>query len=89
MLQYDDSFVFLKKWHRVAAAFIAALTAYNYLLPWPPGDRNRFATGVFGAASFSLMAIFGNRNRGARLLSFVTLLIFIAALFNKLVGHSA
>lgn len=89
MFQHDESFVFLKKWHRAVSAFIAFLMVYNYLIPWPPPNRNQLAIGFFGSVSFALMAIFGNRVRGARLLSAITLLIFIAALFNKLVGHGA
>ena len=89
MFHYDESFVFLKKWQRVISALIATLMVYNYLLPWPPPSRNQLAIGLFGAVSFSLMAIFGNRVRGTRLLSAVTLLIFFVALVNKLVGHSA
>lgn len=89
MFDYDESFVCLKRWHRFGCAFIAFLTTCNYLLPWPPTDRNGFAIGFFGTISFSLMAIFGNRNRGARLLSFMTMLIYILALLNKLVDHGA
>lgn len=88
MFQYDDSFVFLKRWQRIAAAFIASLIVYSYLLPWPPPNRNQFAIGFFGAVSFYLMAIFGNRVRGARLLSFVTLVIYILALLGKLTGRN-
>ena len=89
MVKLDASFVFLSAWQRVVCAVIAVLTFYNYLFPWPPINNNQFAMGFFGVLGWSLMAIFGNKVRGGRLLTCVAFLIFLAAFINRLHGHMA
>ena len=89
MIKYDDSFVFLSTWQRVLCGFIAAIMLYNYMIPWPPLDRNPFAIGFFGILGWSLAAIFGNRVRGARLLSALALLVCSAFFLVKFSGHTA
>lgn len=88
MTKIDASFVFLGTWQRILCAFIAVLMFYNYLLPWPPVDGNQYAMGFSGVLAWSLAAVFGNKVRGARLLSVVALLIFLAAFISKLRGHA-
>jgi hypothetical protein len=89
MIKYDDSFVFLRTWQRVLCGFVAALMLYNYMIPWPPVSKNRFAIGFFGVLGWSLMAIFGNKVRGARLLSGLALLVCLAFYLIKFSGHTA
>ena len=62
---------------------------YNYLIPWPPVSKNQYAMGFFGVLASSLMAAFGNKVRGVRLLTLVAILIFLAAFISKLRGHVA
>lgn len=89
MIKYDDSFVFLSTWQRVLCGFVAALMFYNYMVPWPPLGRNQFATGFVGILGWSLLAIFGNRVRGARLLAGLALLLYFAFFLMKISGHTA
>jgi hypothetical protein len=71
---------------RSLCAISAMLTFYNYLMPWPPTSQSQFSIGFFGVLALSLMAIFGNKLRGARLVAGIAMLVFVVLLVRKLSG---
>jgi hypothetical protein len=89
MVKYDDSFVFLRTWQRLLCGLVAVFMLYNYMIPWPPRSHNQFGLGFFGFLAWSLLAVFGNKVRGARLLAALALLVWLAFFLMKLSGHAA